>query len=287
MRRKPCRKFHPSAGRSDRGEAVTIHQAIFADWLVPRGGQKYDLRAWALDLQVLRECGVDRVVLGLGRRHYLLPAARYGDVLAACDASYDYGIEPWVMAWAVRSKAWLAGDLPRFVEVADYAHAAGVVLDCERGWHRGTVDAEEAAEQAGGAIGSCLPWAVTGLAQCQPSVQPLARLAPVVIPQAYSVWQLGDTAGGRRPIRSDAPPRCQIRAWQSWSSHVTDPRSIDLGLGCYWLARPGMAREACLTGQLLAAEHAGCNRVWWWSLKWLRAQRWAQTILRGYSGVTC
>ena len=266
---------------------MTARQSIFADWRVPRGGGAYDLRAWALDLQLLRGCGVDRVVLGLGRQHYLGAHGHYHDVLAACNAAYDYGIEPWVMAWAVRSKMWLAGDLPRFAEVADYAHAAGVVLDCERGWHRGTVDAEEAAEQAGGAIELCLPWAVTGLARCQPSVRPLARLAPVVIPQAYSVWELGDTAGGRRLIRSATPPRCQVSAWQSWSSHVADTRSIELGLGCYWLARPGMAGEACLTGQLLAAEHMGCNRVWWWSLKWLRAQPWVQTILRGYSGTAC
>ena len=278
------------------GVPVTIHQAIFADWLVPRAGWAYDLRAWALDLQVLQECGVDRVVLGLGRQHYLGAHGHYHDVLAACNAAYDYGIEPWVMAWAVRSKMWLAGDLPRFAEVADYAHAAGVVLDCERGWHRGTVDAEEAAEQAGGAIELCLPWAVTGLARCQPSVRPLARLAPVVIPQAYSVWQPDASVVRQRkamrnpatitPTRSDAPPTRQVASWQSWVSHVANTRSIELGLGCYWQARPDMAREACLTGQLLAVEHMGCERAWWWSMKWLRSQPWAQTILRGHSGAT-
>jgi len=267
------------------GDPVTVRQAIFADWLVPRGGRAYDLRAWGLDLQVLQECGVDRVVLGLGRQHYLLATARYRDVLAACDVAYDYGIEPWVMIWAVRSKTWLAGDLPRFAEVANYAHAAGAVLDCERGWHRGTIDADLAAARVAAAID--IPWAVTGLARCQPSVRPLARLAPVVIPQAYSVWELGDTAGGRRLIRSAAPPRHQVSAWQSWSSHVTDIQNIELGLGCYWQVRPNMAREACLTGQLLAAEQLGVTRVWWWSLKWLRPQRWAQALLRGYSGATC
>jgi len=274
---------------------VTIRQAIFADWLVPRAGRKYDLQVWALDLQMTQECGVDRVVLGLGRRHYLLPAARYGDVLAACKVAYDYGIEPWVMIWAVRSKTWLTGDLPRFAEVADYAHAAGVVLDCERGWHRGTIDADLAAAQVAEAID--MPWAVTGLARCQPSIRPLAQLAPIVIPQAYSVWQPDTLVARQRkaarnpatitPIRSNAPPTRQVASWQSWSSYVADTSGIELGLGCYWQARPNLTREACLTGQLLAAEHVGCNRVWWWSMKWLRAQRWVQTILRGYSGATC
>ena len=182
---------------------MTARQAIFAGWLVPRGGRAYDLRAWALDLQLLQECGVDRVVLGLGRQHYLGAHGHYYDVLAACNAAYDYGIEPWVMVWAVRSKAWLAGDLPRLVEVADYAHATGVVLDCERGWHRGTVDADLAAAQVERAIGSCLPWGATGLARCQPSVRPLAWLAPVVIPQAYSVWQPdASVARQRKAMRS-------------------------------------------------------------------------------------
>jgi len=276
---------------------MTARQSIFADWLVPRGGRAYDLRAWALDLQLLQECGVDRVVLGLGRQHYLGAHGHYYDVLAACNAAYDYGIEPWVMVWAVRSKAWLAGNLPRLVEVADYAHATGVVLDCERGWHRGTVDADLAAAQVERAIGSCLPWGATGLARCQPSVRPLAWLAPVVIPQAYSVWQPDASVARQRkamrspttitPIRSNAPPTRQVASWQSWMSHVADTRAIELGLGCYWQARPTMAREACLTGQLLAAEQLGATRVWWWSMKWLRAQPWAQTILRGYSGTAC
>lgn len=254
---------------------------VFADWRIPRPGTPYDLAAWHMDMELLAQCRVSDVALGLSAHHLREPRRR--DVIDAARVAWSYGIAPWLMLWLHRNERLLRVRLPLLRGLTSGCQARGPILDAEESWYRGPTEPERAAwivaEELEGT-----DWTVTGILRVHLSLRPLVRLARRGIVQTYSIYHPSDEEHWSRAPRMVAdlkPPRCQELGFQSWGLVLGDTAELELGWAAYWLARPGMQREAVLTDQLLAAEHLGVERSWGWSLKHLRAARWAQAVLRG------
>lgn len=231
---------------------------VFFDWRNPRGGTAYPFSAYQDDLLLMQSCGVSAIVLGLSPRHL---TSRRPDVIRATELAHAHGLETHLMVWAHRRD-------PRFFEqrlpalrLLCVATRSQPVLNAERPWREGDATPQNEAELCFDALDG-LDWAVACLAHCQSATRPLARLAPRSIPEAYSVT---------RPICTPPPPWFQRKAYQSWQE--AGANRIELGLGAYHLERPGMSARQVLRGQLEAARELGCQQVWLWSLKWIRAQQ--------------
>lgn len=250
---------------------------IFTNWSTPSDE--------ALRFSI-EQCGFEDLVIGVPARDRASstwsPGFDQRSLEERIVATRQAGLTPWVMVWAIREQAWLEGALPWLVDLARRLGACPV-LDCEPdrhvpAWHVGRLAPELARETLIDELGE-LPWAVTGLDELHWSVKPLAQVAPICVPQAYSIWKPGGEQHWSHSAHT-APGYQQARAIESWSRIGGVPLDrITMGLGCYWGARPAFgaiapALPSARSYRIAAAETAalGVPRAWYWALEHIRGE---------------
>jgi len=202
------------------------------------------------------------------------------------------------MTWAYRDRQWVETILPKLKDLQVESGALGRLLDCEGGIMRASggfgvgMTTWEFADTVVDLMGDGR-WGITGLATLVTPLRELASASGLCIPQPLSVWESDAHFERRksrsshpdtlRPIRGGPPPKLQIDSFESWEEYVPGYR-IELEIGAYYQNRPGMDREECFTRQLQAAVDLGTRRVWLWSLKNMKANRWTEEIVGEYTG---
>ena len=182
------------------------------------------------------------------------------ELVRAFDALMVEGVQPWVMPWMHRDEAWIDA-VGRWCADLVVRRGVGVCGDAEWGWMRGpgsSRPAEEAAEHWAFYARAFPLAAITGYGFLPASVEPLARVGGVGIPQAY--------ADGKRPdpiYRPGALPAPSVRSWRKACAHVW------VGGACYNLDHPGTADDG-LRGMTKAADamdRTDATGHAWWSEK--------------------
>jgi hypothetical protein len=258
---------------------------IFCDWKLPSGR----------DIELLELIRFESVILGVGNKYWdeskglWKPAYTEKRIVDTAKELTYKGFRVHIMPWAIRSKAWIEQAVPWFTRVAESSGAYSVLLDAEKQWHIGTYSAAKAAKLVKEIVldRPNVLLGVTGLAKLQSPVFPLAAMADVVVPQAYSIW---------RPLvsshwshsKSTFPGVQQALAYKSWMGTGREQGTLIMGLSNYWGARPAFGRylpsitqEQALVFACAETSRLGVSEAWWWSLKWLmRKTRTAESMRR-------
>jgi hypothetical protein len=256
-----------------------MKHGVYANWFTVRERTDRDLKWWRQTCALLARLGISDVVLGISSNpktpQVWSPLWRESEVLAAASEAMQKGMGAHMLFWARREKDYLAPALDTMLKwQAGIGGDCLVIPDCEGSWHRSDGDWDddgsregnlEGAEQAAEYMAERLsgrPWAATGLGPLQPSVAALAKLAPIVIPQALSIYHPTDEghwSRSARNVRELTPPRIQERSARMWREAGAE--HVELELANYWLARPGMNADAVFRGQVEAAEQLGAEVV--------------------------
>lgn len=195
-------------------------------------------------------------------------------IVRVVDACAARSVRSHFMVWAARNAVVLPSMLDWLEDaVALCPGVNSVLLDCEGHWHSGKGLLVDDAVRLVVERFKGRRWGVSGLTRLHRTVRPLAELASYVVPQCYSFWHPADGDHWSHS-ESTTPQYQQVVGVDSWAKAN---REIIMALACYWGGRPAVAGKtagltASQTMRSCAAETSalGIDRVWYWSLKWLR-----------------
>lgn len=191
-----------------------------------------------------------------------------GDYVTLATALHAIGVRVHLMTWARNTKAFIEGAVQSLCRLAEQTGAASVQLDAEEAWRSSsrTRPAQTGADEWLDGFDELPPGCkigVTSYAFIPPSVEPLARIADYVIPQAYSQYS---TAKAGRDSATYLPPRTQQIAQERWAPHLRpDGHRLVMGLAAYNQKRPNRSVTEEMQRAFCGAVRAGALDVAYWS----------------------
>jgi hypothetical protein len=235
---------------------------VFADWKLP-SDEEIRFVSEGLGFQI--------IVIGVGTNGIdgWNPTYKAEKIIERVEACSQAGLETIVMPWAIRKEDSINQMCDWLLE--HFKTSTPILFDAEEPWYRGTINQHKAAEIIAEALSDRI-WGVTSVPKMSLSVEPLAKLASILIPFGYAVWN-PESKSHWSHSKSSFPGVLQDVAAINWKPKNPEARFI-MGLANYWGARPATGKTPALSAShtmrfsCIETIALGIYEACFWALKW-------------------